>query len=55
MDTDDILIDLACGLIRDWRRRRDVDPTIRRGWVRLYVGAIGPVRAGEGMVAAWRN
>jgi len=30
MNTDDVLADLAWGLIRDWRRRRDVDPAIRR-------------------------
>ena len=36
----DVLANLAWGLIRDWRRRRDVDPTIRRAWMRLYVGAI---------------
>jgi len=40
MDTDDLLIDLTWGLIRDRRRRRDVDPTIRREWARLYVGVI---------------
>jgi len=33
MDTDDILSDLAWRAIRDWRRRRDVDPAIRRAWV----------------------
>jgi hypothetical protein len=30
MDTDDLLSDLAWGLIRDWLRRRDVDPVTRR-------------------------
>jgi len=35
MDTDDLLTDLAWGLILDWRRRRDVHPTIRLAWVRL--------------------
>jgi len=36
----DILASLARRLIRDWRRRRDIDPAIRRAWVRLYVGVI---------------
>ena len=40
MYTDDQLAHLAWGLIRDWRRRRDVDPAIRRAWVRLYLGVI---------------
>jgi hypothetical protein len=46
MDTDDLLSDLAWGLIRDWRRRRDVDSAIRRAWVRLYVGVIRRARRG---------
>jgi len=40
MDTDDLLATLAWRAIRDWRRRREVDPAIRREWVRLYVGVI---------------
>jgi hypothetical protein len=43
-DTDDVLANLAWSLIRDWRRRCDVDPVIRRAWVRLYVGVIQRVR-----------
>jgi hypothetical protein len=39
MDTDDLLSDLAWRAIRDWRRR-DIDPAIRREWIRLYVGVI---------------
>ena len=34
MDTDDLLASLAFDLIRDWRRRRDVDPAVRRAWIR---------------------
>jgi hypothetical protein len=37
MDTD-VLIDLTWSLIRDWRRRRDVDPAARREWVQLFLG-----------------
>ncbi len=44
MDTDDVLSDLAWTLIRDWRRRRDVDPATRRAWVRLYLGVIRRAR-----------
>jgi hypothetical protein len=47
MDTDDLLATLAWGFIRDWRRRRDVDPSIRREWVRLYVGLIRRARRGR--------
>jgi len=47
METDDVLTNLAWGLIRDWRRRRDVDPAIRREWVRLYVGVIRQSRRGR--------
>jgi hypothetical protein len=32
MNTDDLLIDIAWRIVRDWRRRRDVDPAIRRAW-----------------------
>jgi hypothetical protein len=32
INTDDVLTNLPWGLIRDWRRRRDVDPAIRREW-----------------------
>jgi hypothetical protein len=31
MDTDDVLANLGWGLIRDWRRRRDVTPAVRWG------------------------
>jgi len=44
VDTDDLLANLAWGLIRDWRRRRDVDPAIRRAWERLYIGVIRRMR-----------
>jgi hypothetical protein len=37
MDIDDILAITAWGPIRDSRRRRDVDPAIRRAWVWLDV------------------
>jgi hypothetical protein len=47
VDNHDILTYLAWGLIRDWRRRRDVDPAIRREWVRLYVGVIRRARRGR--------
>ena len=47
MDTDDLLIDLAWRAIRDWRRRRDVDPATRREWIRLYVGVIRRARRGR--------
>jgi hypothetical protein len=40
MNDDEMLANLAWVLIRDLRRRRDVDPAIRRAWVRLYVGVI---------------
>lgn len=40
MDIDALLIDLAWRIVRDWRRRREVDPAIRREWERLYVGII---------------
>jgi len=53
MDADDVLANLAWGLIRDWRRRRDVDPAIRREWVRPYVGVIR--RARRGRAAFYRN
>ena len=41
---DNALADLAWRQIRDWRRRRDVDTTIRRAWVRLYVGVLRRAR-----------
>jgi hypothetical protein len=41
MDTNEILVGLARGLNRDWRRRRDVDPATRREWVRLHWGLSG--------------
>jgi len=44
MNTDDLLANLACGLIRDLRRWREVGPAIRRVWVRLYVGVIRRAR-----------
>jgi len=53
MYTDDQLAHLAhlaWSLIRDWRRRRDVDPATRRAWVRLYVGVTR-----RGRVAFYRN
>jgi hypothetical protein len=46
MDTDDLISDLAWTLIRDWRRRRDIDPAVRWAKVRLYIGVIGG-RAGR--------
>jgi hypothetical protein len=39
-------MDLAWSAIRAWRRRREVDPTTRREWVRLYVGVIRRARRG---------
>jgi len=54
MAIDDVLANLAWGLIRDWRRRRDVDPATRRTWVRLYVGVIRRARAGTPEVATDR-
>jgi len=47
MDTDVLLANLAWGLIRDWRRRRNVDPAIRRAWVRLCFGVIRRARRGR--------
>jgi hypothetical protein len=47
MYTDYQLAHLAWSLIRDWRRRRDVDPAIRRARARLYVGVTRRVRRGR--------
>jgi hypothetical protein len=47
MDIDDVLANRVWRAIRDWRRRRDVDPAIRREWVRLYVGVIRRARRGR--------
>ena len=47
MNTDAVLVNLAWRSIRDWRRRRDIDPAIRRAWVRLYVGVIRRARRGR--------
>ena len=53
MYIDDVLANLAWRLIRDWRRRRDVDPATRRAWVRLYVGVIR--RARQSRVVQWET
>jgi len=47
MDADDVLVDLAWRAIRDWRQRRDVDPAIRKAWLRLCIGVIRQVRRGR--------
>jgi len=47
MDTDDLLTDLAWKAIRDWRRRRDVDPATRRERIRLFVGVIRRAQRGR--------